>query len=630
MKTNKKNRLFKGLWKKTETEFQERVQEEPVETDPKTEETRGSIEEPSPSGETSEQTHETPERRQKEEKENSLDCFYHLYCRWCEYEREAPMEENFSQWMKEPARQELLGDENLCLYAERFRKQMIPTAEDRLQKIEEAETKARLREIEKTEQETETPQETETLSENEAPQEDIKLPPDMDAAPLLYLGPENHFALLCVLPPLGDGAPLNEEGLADALSREEITTGIDAELLQRVAKEQLYFQIFLIAAGTAAVPGKDGEIIEHIPRKEVLSFEEDESGRVDFRELHLFRNIQKGDLICEIIEPEKGTEGIDVKGNILKAPDGKKPAVPAGSHTEITSDGQRLIASIDGYISFQNGKFRVEKQLIINGNIDMSVGNQDFLGDIIVYGDVISGFTLKATGNILVKGFVEGATLIAGENIQITDGMNGSNCGELRAGGVIRSAFLENVKVYATGDVIATSMVSCEVRTHGSIHIEQIGVLIGGKITAGKSVTAKTIGSKAYRKTEFFLGMTPETRAEKEEKEKELGETQKTRTLLKKNIQFLQAAETLPKEKADVLDQLIEQEELYGQIEKELQQEVEALNGMISYQNCFVQSGTVYPPVKITIGSASSSIDTTSTNCRFYLSKEGEIVHGTV
>ena len=48
----------------------------------------------------------------------------------------------------------------------------------------------------------------------------------------------------------------------------------------------------------------------------------------------------------------------------------------------------------------------------------MSMGNIDFNGDVNITGSVRSGVTVHAMGSIYVGGFVEGATLIAGKDIE--------------------------------------------------------------------------------------------------------------------------------------------------------------------------------------------------------------------
>ncbi len=553
--------------------------------------------------------------------QNRQDKLFRLYAKWCEYRHTAPTGELFSKWVKEPVEESADEKRYLLLAAETFWKQAVSAAEKVLQQIEAAEEKAKEREKQRLEQAA-------TQEEVIGSQEEISLQIDADVH--LYFSKGNMEVLLCVFPPFGDGAGVTKEAIRKKLEEMEVTTGIREDLISRIAEKQMFFQIFVVAEGIQPAAGKDGYVVEHIPREEFISFEEDEAGKVNYKDLHLFRNIKENDLICDIIPPQDGINGTDVKGNEVKAARGKAASVPAGNHTKLSSDGRQLIAASDGYISFQAGKFRIEDQLVINGNVDMAVGNQDFLGDIIVHGDVISGFSLKATGNIHVRGAVEGAVLTAGENIEISDGMKGNNRGELHAGESVRCSFLENVKVFAAGDIHVESMISCEVNCNGSVYVNQgLGVIIGGKITAEKSVTAKIIGSKANRKTEIFLGMMPETRAARDRKAEELQTVKSTKELLKKNIHFLQTIESLPAQKAEVLKQLIEQEELYEKIQQRLETELDKLNKMeTDFRECFVKTGTAYPPTKVTIGGMTYCLETVSTKCNFYLSREGEVVLG--
>lgn len=553
--------------------------------------------------------------------QNRLDKVYQLYSRWCTYKGEIPSDALFAEWMKAPVTEsEDPNLEGVEYYAETFRKQMVTTAGKVLQQIDEAEKQAQKQE--------------EELAKLEEPPvekpEPIKVPPDIDAAVYLQVPKGNMAAFLCILPPFGDGAALTRDMLNEALEKSKVTYGIQEELLTSIVWEPTYFQILPIAIGLKPIAGKNGEIIEHIPREQMLSFEEDDEGKVDYRDLNLFRNIEKGELICDIILPDNGVDGMDVKGNTIKAIPGKAAKVPAGSHTEVTEDGTKLVAAENGYISFQYGKFRIEDRLVINGNVDMSVGNQDFLGDIFVQGDVISGFTLKATGSIYIQGSVEGATIIAGENIEIGDGMNGNNRGVLQAGRSVHSPFLENVEVHAMSNLRVKSMIGCEVYCNDTIYAEQgIGVIIGGSLTVGKAVIAKTIGSKSYRKTEIFLGMMPELRAEKEEKVKELKTVKKTQDLLEKNIYFLRGLDSLPEDKAALLKQLVEQEKLYRKMIQRLEAEIEHFDKMANdFSRCVVRGGIVYPPTRITIGGDTYSLETATAKCKFYLSENNQVVMG--
>lgn len=602
MDENKKGKFFKGLRGKDK---KEKIQE--VEASPE-----APAAEPIPEPE--------PFLTQDFTEKNRLDKVYQLYSRWCKYNEQEPERVLFSEWMKVPV--ETDEDPNLegsSSHLEMFRKQMVGAATKVLQQLDDVEKKAKKRD-----------EEIAKIEDPEKMPEPIKFPPDIDAAVHVQVAKGNLVAFVCVFPPFGDGEPLTKVTLDETLEKSKVVSGIRKETISALLGESKYFQIFPIAVGLKPVAGKNGEIIEHIPREQMLSFEEDEEGKVDYRDLNLFRNIEQGEVICDIILPDSGEDGMDVKGDVIKAIPGKAAKVPAGSHTEITEDGTKLIASQNGYISFQYGKFRIEDRLVINGNIDMSVGNQDFLGDIFVQGDVISGFTLKATGSIYIQGSVEGATLIAGENIEIGDGMNGNNRGVLRAGRSVHSPFLENVEVHAMSNIRIKSMIGCEVYCNDTIYAEQgIGVIIGGSLTVGKAVIAKTIGSKSYRKTEIFLGIMPELRTEKEEKVQELKTVKKTQDLLEKNIYFLRSMESLPDDKMILYKQLVEQESLYRKMIQRLEAEIEHFDKMASdFSKCVVRSSMVYPPTRVTIGNDTYSLETATAKCRFYLSDENHVALG--
>lgn len=89
--------------------------------------------------------------------------------------------------------------------------------------------------------------------------------------------------------------------------------------------------------------------------------------------------------------------------------------MPKGKNTEISEDGQNLIAAINGQINYIDGKVNVFQNYEVPANVDNSTGNINFIGNVIVRGSVLSGFVIQAGGNVEVGGVVEGATIIAGE-----------------------------------------------------------------------------------------------------------------------------------------------------------------------------------------------------------------------
>ena len=88
----------------------------------------------------------------------------------------------------------------------------------------------------------------------------------------------------------------------------------------------------------------------------------------------------------------------------IPAKSGKSVPLPKGRNTEITEDGDTLIASMPGHVEFSGSTFQVKPVLDIDGDVDFSTGNIKFVGDVNIKGDVLSGFTVRSAGNIQVGG----------------------------------------------------------------------------------------------------------------------------------------------------------------------------------------------------------------------------------
>lgn len=79
---------------------------------------------------------------------------------------------------------------------------------------------------------------------------------------------------------------------------------------------------------------------------------------------------------------------------------------------------------MDGHVSLVEGKVFVSDVYEVE-NVDLSTGNIDFEGSVQVNGNVSSNFVIRAGGNVIISGVVEGAYIEAGGNIIIARGMNG-------------------------------------------------------------------------------------------------------------------------------------------------------------------------------------------------------------
>ncbi len=366
----------------------------------------------------------------------------------------------------------------------------------KLRKTLETASQRRLKQIQ--------PQKIEDLTEDPAL-------PDLDAMPVVHVSGDGLDAWVLILPPVGNGQDLNRAMLDRAFKERGVTFGLKWRLMENLPKEQeRYFRLYHAAKGTPAVNGADGQVTELFQRHLEKSFAVDEHNRVDYTTLNNVQNVEEGGVICRIALPEKGVPGKSVQGQEIPAKDGKAASIPKGRNTEVTEDGTALIATIAGHVDFTGRAFQVKPLMEIKGNVDFSVGNINYLGDVIIHGDICSGFTVRAVGSITVDGVVEACTVEAGGDLILARGVQGDSKAVIRAQRSLYAKFLENCCVYVKETLQTDCIINCDVYCDGKVDVHTGHMkIIGGTIRAAREVSAGTIGSRNEGRTDVFLGGFP-------------------------------------------------------------------------------------------------------------------------
>lgn len=456
--------------------------------------------------------------------------------------------------------------------------------------------------------------------------------PPVDAAMHIRNINNGMYALLFVTPPQEGGNDLSFEDCGAVMEASNISYGINQGLLADIIEKNLYMQLFIIAQGSEPVNGIDARIVDKTDCRTSREFRQDEKGKVNFKELDLYEDVAKDQVICELIPAVDGMPGMDIMGKELPFVPGKVLSLKNGKNTIISENGQLLLAAVDGYVSYKQDQYNVEPILTIAENVDYSVGNIDFSGDVVIQGDVRFGFTVKAQGNITVMGMVEGAELIADGDIIIKKGMNGNHSGTLNAKGEVRVSYLENCTVSAGGAVYADSIITCDIYSENSVYLEgSRGIVIGGSVTALRSVEARMIGSKSQRETTIILGETPRIIARKNAIKMELEEIEKVLDKLKLNISYLDKLRgTLPPDKLSILTQLSEQNTLYEMKKADLEKTLlELMRETVDFSSCYIRCNMIFPGTKVVIGADNVMVNTVLSKANIYYDGN-EIQIGTI
>jgi uncharacterized protein (DUF342 family) len=430
------------------------------------------------------------------------------------------------------------------------------------------------------------------------------------------------------LPP--GSRPLEMSEVLEKIEKNGVLFGLDHEAIKKAYEKPTGYSI-VCAKGEAAVNGVNGSIVYHIDMENKGRPDELEDGSVDFKNLNLFTMVQQGDVLAEKIPATAGIHGTDVLGNPCIAKPGKEIPSPAGKNVQVV-DENIFTAIIAGQVLIANNKINVVPVIEIKEDVDVSTGNIEFSGDVIVRGSVQPGFEIKAEGNVEIFGTVSGGT-VEGRNVIIKMGVQGMHRGYVRAKENVVAKFIENATLHAgqdiiVGDVILNSRISAGKRV---IVEGKRGLIVGGTIMAGEEIRAKVVGTHMATITALEVGVNPMLREEYQHIRGEVKKLELNSEKTQKALSILRSMDqsSMAPDKREMLLKLTKaQFHLAGQGEtmrKRIATIEEEFAGMRDGRIKVLD--TIYPGVKVVVGTLVKPISETLKFTSLYAS-DGEIKIG--
>ncbi|MCY9659058.1 FapA family protein [Paenibacillus chondroitinus] len=308
--------------------------------------------------------------------------------------------------------------------------------------------------------------------------------------------------------------------LEELAQKNRIIHGLNRQLLAQIAanSKSFYQQKVVIAVGTKAEQGANGYIsytfdLDENDKKP----QELDDGRVNYKEVVSLNNVKKGQLIGQRFLATEGTPGRAVTGETLFSKAGKEARFKIGKNVIADAEQKALYALIDGMVvKTDRDKVNVFPVYEVNGDVDYHIGNIDFIGTVVVRGNVLPGFKIRAAGDIRITGGVEAAELEADGSIEINAGIVGQNKAFVKAGKNVKSSFIQDATVEVLGELkVSQSIMHSIIRAGKAVNCNGAkGLIVGGTIQAGERVTARTIGNSMSTTTVIEVGVLPELRNE--------------------------------------------------------------------------------------------------------------------
>ena len=218
---------------------------------------------------------------------------------------------------------------------------------------------------------------------------------------------------------------LQSQDVFELINKDGIVFGLDSSAITAAFKEYNMGQNvnhYLIAKAHPPIQGKNAQLEYLFKTAKDIVLSENADGKVDHRELGLINNVLEHDLLALKTPLTEGEPGTNIYGDTVQPNPIKDVLLVQGNNTVLSESGFELSSKINGQVFLKGNKIHVTPIFMVAHDVDLNVGNINFNGNIVVNGNVLSGFTLRAKQDITVLGVVEGATLIAGGNIFIKSG----------------------------------------------------------------------------------------------------------------------------------------------------------------------------------------------------------------
>lgn len=291
---------------------------------------------------------------------------------------------------------------------------------------------------------------------------------------------------------LAKGKYITRERFLEILEQNHIRKGVLEETVQKIIDGRYGNKPLLIAKGQIPHQGEDGwyEFFfrTDLNRKPKVL----EDGTVDYRNVEWFEMVKTDQKLAVYHDAQDGTDGYTVTGNIIKARKGVEKRVLVGQGFRMDQDRRTYYATLDGMVSVSDNEMRITNHLLLD-EVTMATGNVEFDGSVHILGDVGYGALVKATGDIVIDGNVEAATIESGGSVVLKKGMNSAGRGLISAGKDVMSTFFEAVKVVAGGNIEVAKCLNSQLYADGIITSTR--VIAGGIAQAESGFRMKHVGN---------------------------------------------------------------------------------------------------------------------------------------
>ncbi|ERP31437.1 FapA family protein [Chitinivibrio alkaliphilus] len=212
-----------------------------------------------------------------------------------------------------------------------------------------------------------------------------------------------------------------------------------------------------------------------------------------------------------------GEDGIDVDGTRIRAYQGKDMAFRILDNIAAEEDQGRIIyrAEKTGILITDTRSVSVVEELVITGDAGIESGNIRYEKDVIIKGNLCSGYSVESGGNVSIQGNIENGGIVRCKgNLYIGNGLFGENSdisvqGNCEVGFVQDSAMMVEGSIQVRNFVWQSALFSrAYITVMGKSMKGSNTSVVGGRLIAMKGMDLASVGSY-NADTTLFCGYNP-------------------------------------------------------------------------------------------------------------------------
>lgn len=267
----------------------------------------------------------------------------------------------------------------------------------------------------------------------------------------------------------------------------------------------------VVAEGRASVEGVDGrfELSSELAPPEPKPPAEGEEPAFDHYGRSAFIIVEQGQIVGTLHPHTESEDGMDVRGEVIKATSGKPCQLKFDDTVELHDDGS-VTALRKGRVEMSPTKLGIDPVLEIAESVDFSTGNVKFPGDVSIGKGVRDCFEVEVGGNLEIVELVEAADIRAKGSVVLLRGMAGRGKGELSVGGDLEAKYLDGAMVTVKYDLrVQREVTNCTTHVGRCVRSPSCTV-VGGELWARFGGEVRTLGGQAEAETLVRIGVDAE------------------------------------------------------------------------------------------------------------------------